>query len=158
MNSGIECTLSKFARDPKLCSVFNKLEGRDAIHTDLDNIKKWACVNLMKFNKASANPCMHGSETDRPVVSSILFLALLQNWDNICLFPVSFPGTYLASQDHSKIIKRDLCNGISQLFEDSWMNSIRFFRGLLEQQIPQKFRVNWEFIILLDMVLQFRAL
>ena len=29
MESGIECTLSKFADDTKLCDVVNTLEGRD---------------------------------------------------------------------------------------------------------------------------------
>ncbi|GAB0185729.1 triadin [Grus japonensis] len=31
MDNGIECTLSKFANDTKLCGVVNTLEGRDAI-------------------------------------------------------------------------------------------------------------------------------
>ncbi|GAB0194097.1 hypothetical protein GRJ2_001875000 [Grus japonensis] len=31
MDSGVECTLSKFANDTKLCGVVNTLEGRDAI-------------------------------------------------------------------------------------------------------------------------------
>ncbi|GAB0186228.1 mitochondrial enolase superfamily member 1 [Grus japonensis] len=31
MDSGIECTLSKFADDTKLCGVVNTLEGRDAV-------------------------------------------------------------------------------------------------------------------------------
>ncbi|KAK4817543.1 hypothetical protein QYF61_019500 [Mycteria americana] len=50
MDSGIECTLSKF--DTKLCGAVNTLEGRDAIQGDLDRIERWACANLMKFNKA----------------------------------------------------------------------------------------------------------
>ncbi|GAB0206111.1 triadin [Grus japonensis] len=51
-DSGIECTLSKFANDTKLCGVVDTLEGRDAIQTDLDRPKRRACVNRMKFNKA----------------------------------------------------------------------------------------------------------
>jgi len=52
MDSGIECTLGKFANDTKLCGVVNTLEGRDAIQRDLDRAERWACVNIMKFSKA----------------------------------------------------------------------------------------------------------
>ncbi|GAB0192361.1 cAMP-dependent protein kinase inhibitor alpha [Grus japonensis] len=52
MDSGIECTLSKFANDIKLCDVVNTLEGRDAIQRDLDRLERWARANCMKFDKA----------------------------------------------------------------------------------------------------------
>ncbi|PKU43605.1 reverse hypothetical protein [Limosa lapponica baueri] len=52
MNVGIYYTLGKCSNDTKLCGVVYMLEGRDAIQKDLDRLKKWICVNLMKFNKA----------------------------------------------------------------------------------------------------------
>ncbi|GAB0206027.1 hypothetical protein GRJ2_003068300 [Grus japonensis] len=44
-DSGIECTPSKFADDNKLGDAAN-------IQRDLNRLEKWACVKLIKFNKA----------------------------------------------------------------------------------------------------------
>ncbi|GAB0209557.1 mitochondrial enolase superfamily member 1 [Grus japonensis] len=52
MDSGIECTLSKFADHTKLCGMDNTLEGRDATPRDLNRLERWARANRMKFNKA----------------------------------------------------------------------------------------------------------
>ena len=49
IHNGMEGTLSNFADDIKLCGI---TEGRDTIQRDLDRLKKWARVKLMRFNKA----------------------------------------------------------------------------------------------------------
>ncbi|GAB0180864.1 triadin [Grus japonensis] len=51
MDSGIECTFSKFA-NTKLCGAVNMLEGRDTIQRDPDRLERWARANHMKFSKA----------------------------------------------------------------------------------------------------------
>jgi len=52
MGNGIDCTLSKFADDTKLCGVIDLMEEREAIQRDPDRLERWTCANLIKFNKA----------------------------------------------------------------------------------------------------------
>ena len=62
MDSGIACTLSKFANDTKWCGAADMLERRGAIQRDLD---RWAHVNLMKFNKAKCKVLHRGRGNPR---------------------------------------------------------------------------------------------
>lgn len=47
----MDCTLSKFAHNTKMNGAVGIVERRDAMQRDLDKLKKWAYVKLMKFRK-----------------------------------------------------------------------------------------------------------
>ena len=51
-DSGIECTLSKFADDTKLSGAADTLEGREAIQRNLERLDRLAHASLVKCNKA----------------------------------------------------------------------------------------------------------
>ena len=65
MDSGIECTLSKFADNTKLTGAVDMLEERDTVQRDLERLERWAHANLMKFNKAKYKVLHLGRDNPR---------------------------------------------------------------------------------------------
>ena len=56
INDRLECILSKFSDKSKLSGVIDTLKGRDAIQRDLNKLRRWAYVNLMKSLPTRAIP------------------------------------------------------------------------------------------------------
>lgn len=57
INSGIECTLSKFVNDTKLCGVVYMPKRQDAIQRNLDRLEKWVQENIMRFSRLKCRSC-----------------------------------------------------------------------------------------------------
>ena len=57
IDSGVECTLSKFTDDTKLWGVVDAAGRCNAIQRDTDKLQQWAQVNIIRFNKSKCKNC-----------------------------------------------------------------------------------------------------
>jgi len=67
INDGMECILSKFTDHTKLSGVVDIKEGGDATQRDLNRLKRWAQVNLMRFNTAKYKVLHLGQRNPRHI-------------------------------------------------------------------------------------------
>jgi len=59
-DSGTECTLGKFANDTMLCGAVNTLEGRDAIHRDVDKLERCVLSEPHEIQQGQMKGPAHG--------------------------------------------------------------------------------------------------
>ena len=68
IDGGLKCTLSKFANATKLSGTVDMLEGRAMIQRDVNKLKRWAHVNLMRFTIAKCKILHLGQSNLRYVI------------------------------------------------------------------------------------------
>lgn len=57
LDSGVECTLSKFANDTKLGEVVDSLQCREALQSDLDRLEHWESPTIWILTRTNAWFC-----------------------------------------------------------------------------------------------------
>jgi len=65
LESGIKCSLSKFADNTKLSGTVDTIKIRDVIQRDLDRLDKWTHMNLIGFNTAKCKESDFGQGNPR---------------------------------------------------------------------------------------------
>lgn len=100
----IECILSKFANNTKLCGADDTLEGKDAVLRDIDRLEKQAHGNFIKFDNAKWEFCTWVTTTPNTnagwVVNGLTAALTRMNW--ACWFRKSSTKSSNASSQPTK--------------------------------------------------------